>query len=76
MSETITSENAPSHIQKLYHYVGVLARNHNQIIDHLKEIHKNVTGLHQNVKALRETIKTDPAKVNPPRVRSPERSNL
>lgn len=58
MSE-ITQENAPSHIQKLYHYVGVLARNHNKIVDHLTDIHKNVKSLHENLKSLRGTLTSE-----------------
>jgi len=58
MSE-ITSENAPSHIQKLYNYVGILARNHNKIVEHLTDIHKNVKALHENVKSLKTTLGSD-----------------
>lgn len=61
MSE-ITNENATSHIQKLYHYVGVIAKNHNQILEHLKDIHKNVTDLHKNVKEIQKSIKTPEVK--------------
>lgn len=56
MSETVTAENAVSHIQKLYNYVGILARNHNKIVEHLTDIHKNVKALHENVKSLKSTI--------------------
>lgn len=55
MSE-ITSENVKSHIQTLYNFVGVLARNHNKIVEHLTDIHKNVKALHENVKSLKTTL--------------------
>ena len=54
---TITKENAPGHIQRLYNFVGVLAKNHNKIVDHLKDIHKNVTELQKNVSELKQTVK-------------------
>lgn len=57
MSE-ITHANAPTHIQRLYHFVGNLAQNHNKIVDHLTDLHKNVTALQQNVRALRQTVST------------------
>jgi len=56
MSETVTSENVVSHVQKLYNFVGALARNHNKIVEHLTDIHKNVKVLHENVKSLKSTI--------------------
>ena len=56
MSEAVTAENAVGHIQKLYNYVGILARNHNKIVEHLTDIHKNVKALHENVKSLKATI--------------------
>ena len=56
MSEQITHANAPTHIQRLYHFVGNLAQNHNKIVDHLTDLHKNVTALQQNVRALRQTV--------------------
>ena len=62
MSE-ITQENAPGHIQKLYHYVRAIARNHNKIVDHLKKISDNVTELQGNVKAIRENIQEKPVKI-------------
>jgi len=62
MSE-ITSENAVGHIQKLYNYVGILARNHNKIVEHLTDIHKNVKALHENVKSLKATV-TPPSSVS------------
>lgn len=58
MSEPITHENAPTHIQRLYNFVGALAKNHNKIVDHLNDIHKNVNVLHENVKSLHNTVKT------------------
>ena len=61
MSE-ITHANAPGHIQKLYHYIGVIAKNHNQILEHLKDIHKNVKDLHENVKKIQKSIKTPEVK--------------
>ncbi len=63
MSETITHENAPSHIQRLYNFVGVLAKNHNKIVDHLKDIHKNVGDLQENVKSIKETIRSGKVEV-------------
>lgn len=59
---TITHENAPSHIQRLYHYVGVIANNHNKIVGHLEEIRKNVNNLTENVKAIKRTIQEEPVK--------------
>lgn len=56
MSETITHQNAPSHIQRLYHYVSAIANNHNKIVGHLKDIHKNITDLQKNVREIKKTI--------------------
>ena len=44
------------HINKLYNYVGVLADNHNKIVTHLHQIHKNVSDLRDNVHALKQTV--------------------
>ena len=55
MSE-ITHQNAPGHIQTLYHYVSALAKNHNKIIDHVKNIHGSLKALHGNVKDLADTV--------------------
>ena len=60
--ENINSENVVSHVQRLYGFVKNLATNHNKIVDHLKEIHKNVKVLHGNVKQLRDTIMKDQEK--------------
>jgi hypothetical protein len=58
MSDTITHENAPSHIQRLYNYIGVIAKNHNKIVDHLNDIHKNVGALQENVRAIKNTVQS------------------
>lgn len=45
-----------SHIQNLYHYVGIIAQNHNKIVGHLNDLHKNVSALHENVRAIKNTL--------------------
>ena len=67
MSEQITHANAPTHIQRLYGFVGHLAQNHNKIVDHLTDLHKNVTALQQNVRALRQTVSAPKSPQSPQR---------
>lgn len=54
--EDVNSSNIVSHVKTLYGFVKKLADNHDEIVTHIKNIHKNVNSINDSVKQLRETV--------------------